>query len=730
MRTRTVRIAAKTFLVPLTLAAPAQAWASEPVDATIIVTATRQPLPVVAVPASLAVLPRARLDAASVRAFADLAQAEPSLQISAYQGESQVFVRGIGAVTFLGGFDSSVAVNLDGVYLGRPAAFAPAFFDVERVEVLKGPQGTLYGRNATGGAINIVTRAPTRTWQGDARVVVGNYGRADVRAGVSGPLGDRVSIRLAVGAGNHTGYTRVLRAPGAQGVPGRTEDQHDQQARLRLDWQALPGLRLTLSGDVYRADDRAVVFNVAGPGYANNPLFLARVGSGIMAPPGTRAIASSIRPYNRPVSGGVMARADADLGKGATLTASVAWRATHPRNYNDMSNSTVLAETQFKEENARQWSGDLMLRTAPDAPWRGMIGYSHYAERNRVRNEFFIPYLAAYLGGAGREDCCVLRANGSQHTRSDAVFAELGHTIGDATTVTLGGRWSHERREGRNLLDFTGLQRLNDAALGPATFAAFTPRALVERKLGGTALIYASVTRGYKAGGFNLGSTQNTAYAPELIWSWEGGVKLHGPGWTLSASGFHYDYTDLQVQDVDANSVLIRNAASARVDGAEINVDAAITPRTRLGASATWLDARFSRYRTINTKQPALGVQDLSGNPLPQAPHWRLVAHAEQDLALGGGTLLRLRGDASWQDRIWFSAFRDPRDTQPAFWWLKARATLLPAGARWQAALFVDNLTDARVFTNISITGDLDASRALGNMAPPRTFGLELERRF
>jgi iron complex outermembrane receptor protein len=114
------------------------------------VTALRRPLPADAVPASLTVLTGQQLQARSVRSFADLAMIEPSLQISAYQGESQIFVRGIGAVTFLGGFDSSIAVNLDGVYLGRPSAAASAMFDLDRIEILKGPQGTLYGRNATG----------------------------------------------------------------------------------------------------------------------------------------------------------------------------------------------------------------------------------------------------------------------------------------------------------------------------------------------------------------------------------------------------------------------------------------------------------------------------------------------------------------------------------------------------------------------------------------------------
>ncbi|QCI93404.1 TonB-dependent receptor [Novosphingobium sp. EMRT-2] len=714
-------------------AAPSAAFASDSGSGAtaietsqITVTALRRPLPEDAVPASLTVLTGQQLQARSVRSFADLAMVEPSLQISAYQGESQIFLRGIGAVTFLGGFDSSVAVNLDGVYLGRPSAAASAMFDLDRIEILKGPQGTLYGRNATGGAINLVSRGPTKDWHADGRVAFGNYARADAFASIAGPLTDRLAMRLSVGSSNHAGYTRLITGRNASGKDrvDHAEDQHDQSARLRLDWQARSNLKLTLSADVSRADDRAVVFHFAGPGYGNNPVFLARLAQGIVGPVGARTIASSVLPFNRPLNWGLMARAELDLGS-AILSTTAAYRQTHPKNFDDLSNSTVLAETQYKEEDARQWSVDVALHSMPSATLTYWLGASHYIERNTVRNEYFFPYLVTLLGGTGSADCCLLRANGTQHTLANALFGEVGGAILPRTTVTVGGRWTRERRRGTNLLDFTGLQTLNNAVLAPAEFRSFTPKAVIDHTFSEYGHIFVSAARGYKAGGFNLGSAQNTPYAPEKIWSYELGAKFAGPNWKIEASAFHYDYRDLQVQDVDANSVLIRNAATARVDGVELGLRGASGPRFRFAAQATWLNARFSRYATINTKQPGLGVQDLAGNPLPHAPRWRVLGYAERDFALHGGAILRLRGDASWQDRTWFTAFRDARATQAAWWWLKARATWIPAHARWQAAVFVDNLTNTRAFTNVSITGDLDASRALGNMAPPRTFGLE-----
>jgi len=706
--------------------------ADDAANSDIVVTATRRPLSGQAVPASIDVLPAERLKADSINRFEDLARVDTSLQLSAYQGETQLFLRGIGAVTFIGGFESSVAVNLDGVYLGRPTAVAPALFDVERVEILKGPQGSLYGRNATGGAINIVTRAPTDTWHSDASLTVGNYGRADVFSGISGPLAKGVSFRVAVGTNNHDGFTRLYlgRSEDGHAIIRHAEDQHDVTARARVDWDISPAVTLQVSGDYYRADDRAIVFHFAGPGYANNPLFAARLATGEVGGYGSRTINTSFLPYNQPENWGVSARFISDI-QGATLTSTTAYRKTRPRNLDDMSNSTVLGESQFKSEDSDQFSQEFELRSAAASRLRYLLGASSFRERNTVRNEFFIPFLATYLGGSGSADCCLLRANGQVNTDAYAVFGEIGYPILPATILTVGGRFGHERRWGANFLDFAGLMTVNQARLAPVTFESFTPKFVLEHDLGGVGNAYASITKGYKSGGFNVGSAQNTPYSPEEVWSYEAGIKLRVTGHsTLNLAAFHYDYTNLQVQDVDKTTVLIRNAATAKVDGIEISTKFEISHRFRIEGAGTFLNARYSRYTTVNTKLPQLGVIDLSGNPLPQAPRWRGNADAEYDQPIGDWGTLHIRGGASWQDRTYFSAFKDPLATQAPYWWLKARATIIPARQHYRVALFADNLTNTRAFTNISLTGDLDGSRALGNLAPPRTWGAELSYTF
>lgn len=693
----------------------------------VMITAQRRAAAQTDTAAAIGVSTKERLADTQTRTFEDLSRLDPSLQLSAYQGEMQLFVRGVGAVTFIGGFDSSVAVYANGVYLSRPSAASPAFFDLERVEVLKGPQGSLYGRNATGGAVSLISQAPSQDWTQEASFSLGNYRTIDAFGAIGGPVSDTLSFRLALGSNNHEGFTRVIRPdPSSPGGlrSDRTESRHDLTTRLSLAWRPAERVQLDLIGDYYRADDQAVAFHFAGPGYDNNPYFRAWLAQGKTGPTGRHEFHSSIKPFNRPEVWGVTGKGAFMFDRGV-LTSTTAVRVTRPENYDDQSNSTVLGESQFKAENARQFTQDLQFASNDDRPIRYLVGASYFRERNDIRNEYQFPSQAAVFGLPQSDTCCLLRANGASRTNAWAVFGEVSVDFSEKLTATLGGRYSSERRGGSNLLDFKDITTLNKARFEPARFNAFTPRAVLEYRPAPDRLFYGSITRGFKAGGFNTGSAQNTPFDPEHIWSYEVGAKLGGQRARVELSAFHYDYSDLQVQNVIDQSVMIQNAASARVDGVEIALLAAPTPHWHVDAAVTWLDARFSRYDTINTKTPALGVLDLSGHRLPQSTRLKARLGVERAVSLGQLGALRVRADALRQGRIWFSAFEDPYATQAGYWWLKAQATFQPTGRPYEIAVFIDNIANRQVFSNISITGDLDGSRAMGNLAPPRTFGVK-----
>jgi len=194
---------ASASLATLMLATPAMAQTNldetqaETEDAvrslqTVLVTATRREGAAQDTGAALSAFDQNALELRSVQSVEDLADLSPGLQISTYQGDTSIFVRGIGTPVIIAGADSSTATYADGVYLSRAAAIGPSFFDVERIEVLRGPQGTLYGRNATGGAVKIITKRPSDTFEGEARLILGDYDRIQAFGAISGPIGDGV----------------------------------------------------------------------------------------------------------------------------------------------------------------------------------------------------------------------------------------------------------------------------------------------------------------------------------------------------------------------------------------------------------------------------------------------------------------------------------------------------------------------------------------------------------
>jgi iron complex outermembrane receptor protein len=237
----------------------------------------------------------------------DLGILNPSMDVSIYQGEAQVYIRGIGTSGIVGGTDGSSAIHQDGIYLSRAAAAVPAFFDVERIEVVRGPQGTLYGRNATGGSLNVISRRPAEELSAEASALVGNYERYRLFAAISGPLGDpRVLGRLAVQREHRSGYTTAFR-PGADplGLGSDTdhiESREDIAVRAILEFRPSDTVTATIIGDYYEADDTNNVWLLLNQGTGTNPFMRAYLEErgGILPENKSRKLGSDLEHFNRP----------------------------------------------------------------------------------------------------------------------------------------------------------------------------------------------------------------------------------------------------------------------------------------------------------------------------------------------------------------------------------------------------------------------------------------------
>jgi len=720
--------------------------------ADIVVTAQRRTSSIQRAPAAIEAYDAGALEEKSLNTIEDIGIISPSMQVAIYQNEANIYIRGIGTPIVIGGTESSNAFLLDGVYLARAAAAVPGFIDAERIEILKGPQGTLYGRNATGGAINIISAKPTEFFTGQFSASYGNYNTFKLFGAVGGPLvADKILFRLAAQKHKRDGWSKLtFPTPNAGPLSNQTtidaEDANENFVRGQLEFRPTEDLSIRFTGDYYSANDAnalyGVLFDIAygpKPDAGNlRPRYLDFIlANGTLSPTNSRRMTSDVQPYNKPEVWGVAVDMQLNLGD-SLLSGTTSYRVTKPLFHSDLDFSDAPASDSTRSEDHRQFSQDLQFTSPADKALSFIVGLSYFHERNTVKNEYWMPLIPSLFGIATEGPCCLLQLNGDDlKTTAYAAFIDASYKLTDRLTLRGGGRYSRERRSGQNMLVFvdipTELEPFfnNVAPFETATFSSFTPKAGIDFEVSSDVFAYASVTRGFKSGGFNIGSYQNTPYDPEKITSYEIGVKsaFLDRRLRLNITGFYYDYKDLQTQDVAGNVVVVKNAASARIKGVEVDGAFRVSDRLLVDFGATWLNGRFARYSTEDPKRPELGVLDLSGNVLPKAPEFKASVGARYSVPLSFGRL-DLRADYTWQDRIFFNAYNDLFARQSAYSWIKARATLNNIDETVSLSAYVDNLTNEVVRSNAGYTGDIVGGFLVGSLAPPRTYGVEVSYRF
>ena len=715
----------------------------------IIVTANRRETNLQTTSAAISAFTADDMTRRSIRDLEDVGLTTPSLHVSVFQGEAQVYMRGIGTPIVIGGTDSATAIHNDGVYLSRAAASVPAFFDVERIEVIRGPQGTLYGRNATAGSLNVISKAPTEEFEGEVRVNFGNYNDAGIFAAIGGPLvEDKVLFRAAAQFVSRDGYTTVERpaaldpSPTAEPNIDDVEDKEEYYLRVKTEFRPSEDVTFTLTGDYYKADDKASVWHFLNEGPRNAPAAIFNdfvEANGRFPEDASRTMFSEQGFFNKPEIWGVSGDLSWDVGGGYSINSLTAYRETKPFNRNDLDMTDAAGSDQTRAEDHWQFSQELQLSSPEGERLEWILGAFYFEEDNVVRNEYFVrtipDFVAGFGIGAAAQPCCLLLLNGTTETTAYAVFADGSYDFTDQLSLIFGARYSYEKRDGSNIVVFEDLTSTafdNVFEFEETSWNAFTPKAGLEYAFNDDLFGYFSATRGFKSGGFNLGSYQNEPFDPEFIWSYEAGLKgtfLDGR-LSLNTAAFYYDYSDLQVQDVEQNNVRVENAASARIFGIEIDGVFIASEQASIDFAFAYLNSEFKDFVSEDPKRPALGSLDLSGNSLPKAPEFTASIGAQYQFPVGSEATFTLRGDFTWQSEIFFSSFQDDLQRQGAFPWLKLRGTYAPDDADWQLAVFADNLTNETVITNAIYTGDIVGSRAAGNLAPPRTWGAEFQYRF
>lgn len=706
----------------------------------IIVTASRRSESIREVPTAVSAFSESKLREAQIASLSDLAALTPSVQINTYLTNANITVRGIGNGNFIQiGGDPGVAVHQNGVYLAQSALALMTFLDVQRVEVLRGPQGTLFGRNATGGAVNIISNAPTAQLSYGADLTFG-VDPIMVRSSayVSGPLDSegKLLARVSVGQNYNKGYSKNLAATG----PRRLDNNDDVAVRGQLQWLPDDVFSLRLIGEYQKNKDNGPAAYLSGvpvgragtPGPAAFPFVLLPL-FGLPAVPDLVPPAGTIGdPKSRNAQANVGLR---DM-EAKTITAIGEWeigggslKAT--ASYNESTNiiaqdgdgtSIPFTQTAFVFK-AKQDFGELIYTSDGNKPLSFILGANYFHEH--LTQDEDIPtlnYPVRYLAG------------GVVNTESYAVFGHAQYKITPNTRIFGGMRYSHDAKQMSEYLNF-GLLSTN---VDRADWSKVTYEFGVSSDLSRTVTAYAKYGTGYKGGGYSVASFF-PAFNPETNTNIEAGIKGAFLDGALQAnlSIFHMNYNDLQVAQVQGLSTRVANAAKAKVKGVELETAIRPTDTLRFELSGAWLDSKFKEFCSVDSARPALADPtcttnpglDLSGNTLPNAPKWAGSFGVFSDFPTSAGTFT-VGGRYDWKSRRYFSEFNTPISAQKAQGTLDLFLNYKSEDKRWTGSLFARNVTNELVKSNVVIVSALLGSLAVTQYQPSRQVGASIGYHF
>lgn len=695
----------------------------------IVVTAQRREERLQDVPISITALAADQMRASGIQDTRDLPLLTPGLRIDSVGTYVQPAIRGV-TTTLTSGPEANVATYLDGVY--RPDTFGAIYDlpDVQQVEVLKGPQGTLFGRNATGGAILITTRKPDlQTVRGEASLGFASFGTVSLNGFASVPL---VADKAAISLSGY--YEDVADGWKTNLVTGKKKGAGLETALVRAKLRFTPwqGADFTLTGlYAVRNDETGYRTTI----YQGNHDLAGTPGVIIPTRPWHYAIDHDARQENRSLD--ISLRGEIEAGPG-TLTTTTAFSRSRTKLRFDTSNVAEGGGFATTNGEYESWSQELVYATEQLGPVRAVAGLFFFDSQFH-QQPYFVPATGFQLW---------FRDAG----KSYAAFGEVTYDVTERFALTGGLRYSYEKRNGATAFA-VGQPPFTRPALnliGRESWDDFTPRISALFKASETTNLYATFSRGFKSGIFNVPSAQAKPVDPEKIEAFELGIKSEpAPGLRVNAAAFRYDYRNLQVPSIEqVGSVLsqrILNAASADIKGAELNIDWKATPELGLLLGASWIDAEYDSFpsASVNVPVSALPVPpgnsacteavkptsglcnvivDASGNRMIRTPKWSGSLTANYEREFDGGALI-LSGTVYYSSRVYMEYSN--RVSQPAYAKLNASAGWrFPNGA--MVRVWGRNLTDKAVLTNIVSTSSYDAV----DYERPREFGVELSWRF
>ena len=678
----------------------------------IVVTATKRGANLQEIPASVVVFGEDRIETTEIRNTRDLSYSVPGMVAAHLNGSNLITMRGLGTRSTSGNDDPAVAQHVDGVYQPRTQAVLLALSDLERVEVLKGPQGTLYGRNSTGGAINYVTRKPTEEFEGSISVLAGNFDRTHAKGHISGPIADGVMARASFYYNDRDGYVENL--------TDTFEDMRgDETVGGKLALRFEPSDNLTIDVSASHIETDTLIGHQRTESIADIGFF----------PPGTyteeknKLVADDTDP-----EGGIEQTAYSlditwdvsDTVSIRSITGLMDSEYEQIRFESDYSNSPVFGNVGSYFSDADSFSQEINLNAdLADGRLQLTTGLFYFDDEIDFDFAFNFSFFGFPAGG--------VTSLYNQENTAKAAFLDMTYNVTDDLRLLAGVRYSDEDKEVVQTNVQAGFT-ICDNLVSEDDWSATTPKFGLQFDVTDNMMVYATYQEGFKAGGF-VTSTCRDNFDQEFVDAIEIGVKssiLDGQG-VLNFSIFDYDYQDLQVSQLVNLETRVENAAGASIRGAELELMLNLTDNFSVDVLGSWLDTEFDEFLAVDPMQPLLGVQDLSGNQMMVAPEYSGTIGGQYVSSVGGGELL-VRGEVYFSDEVLYSLFGYQSGIQDSYAIQNLYVSFTTANDNWTIRAFGKNLSDKEVVTG-SLSVAFFGIRG-GNFSIGRTYGLELTRRF
>ena len=694
----------------------------------VVVTAQKREQNLQDTPIAISVATAAILEARGIESGLDLQFSVPGLTIAeSTVGPAQVTLRGVGMQNIFLGGDPGVPIHIDGHYVQDSTYILQDLLDVERIEVLRGPQGTLYGRNAIGGNVNIITKKPTDEFEASISVDVGNYGKFLSQSVISGALKDGLRGRLAISKEKRDGYIDNISTLGEKDL----KDSDYTSVRGSLDYDLTDNILVSLSGYYFENTGNTSNTVVVTPNPTSTlPGFVNYYETNSAEPNPTVSDPRKVR-FNGESDG-------LNRAKGASVDmqwdlGNIMFRSLSSFNQSkfsftsDLDGSDVVTVHSFDERSHETVSQEFQLVSSDDSELTWILGLFYYDESSDENENF--DWNNFFVADGSKS---IFDIFWDLDSTALGVFGQIEYSLTDNLAVIGGLRYNKDKKSALSSI-FSPDLGLDPTAIvdDDEQWEKITGKIGLNYYINDDAMIYTSFTTGYKAGGYSI---LQPAYDPETVEALELGLK----GLWLdrrvqtNISAFHYDYSDKQEFQRNDFNAFITNAGTATVWGIELEGTARLFSNLTLDASVAYLNSEYDEFDTQDDINPQLGIQDLSGNHLPYSPDFKVHLGMQYEWAIDNGRLLA-RVDAVWVDEQFSSPFnRQDRDFMDSYHRTNAQFNWESDNELWHASLYIQNIEDDDVVANL-----FDTSAIVGLPVPvfghyfaPRTYGLKLTRQF